>query len=87
MSLAEYLKWWQQHKAGLDDRLLYLKDWHFVNEFPGYQVCTTTQIPAIWPKSSVPHLLKLFAHAFQTEQGTERQEYCAGLHHSALLPG
>ena len=46
MSLAEYLKWWQQHKAGLDDRLLYLKDWHFVSEFPGYQVCAITQIPA-----------------------------------------
>ena len=57
MSLAEYLRWWQQHKAGLDDRLLYLKDWHFVNEFPGYQVCTTAQIPSTWPECSVPHLL------------------------------
>ena len=43
MSLREYTKWWKQHKAGLDDRLLYLKDWHFVNEFPDYQVCATQQ--------------------------------------------
>ena len=84
MSLAGYLRWWQQHKAGLDDRLLYLKDWHFVNEFPGYQVWTTTQILSNRPKCSLPHLLGLFAC---TEQGTERQDCRAGLHHSALLPG
>ena len=41
MSLCEYAAWWSQHKAGLDDRLLYLKDWHFVNEFPEYQAGTT----------------------------------------------
>ena len=41
MSLREYAAWWEQHKAGLDHRLLYLKDWHFVNEFPEYQARIT----------------------------------------------
>ncbi|CAL5220025.1 g1971 [Coccomyxa viridis] len=41
MSLREYAAWWKQDKAGLDDRLLYLKDWHFVNEFPDYQAYST----------------------------------------------
>ncbi len=40
MSLHEYAALWNQHKAGLDARLLYLKDWHFVNEFPEYQART-----------------------------------------------
>ena len=39
MSLREYAEWWRQHKAGAGGRLLYLKDWHFASEFPGYQVC------------------------------------------------
>lgn len=38
MSVSEYVSWWRRHKAGEDDRLLYLKDWHFANEFPGYKV-------------------------------------------------
>ena len=29
------------HKAGKDTRLLYLKDWHFANEFPGYKAYRT----------------------------------------------
>ncbi len=44
MTLREYAAWWEQHKAGLDDRLLYLKDWHFVYEFPEYQARTTQHI-------------------------------------------
>ena len=43
MSLHDYAAWWKQHKAGLDHRLLYLKDWHFVNEFPEYQARITLQ--------------------------------------------
>ena len=38
MSVSEYASWWRQHKAGEDERLLYLKDWHFANEIPGFQV-------------------------------------------------
>ena len=40
MTLAEYASWWRCHKAGEADarQLLYLKDWHFASEFPGYQV-------------------------------------------------
>ena len=44
MSLHEYTAWWRQHKAGGGGRLLYLKDWHFASEFPGYKVCGTP-----WP--------------------------------------
>lgn len=43
MSLCGYTEWWKQHKAGLDNRLLYLKDWHFVTEFPDYQACASQQ--------------------------------------------
>ena len=38
LSLHEYAEWWRQHKAGAGGHLLYLKDWHFASEFPGYQV-------------------------------------------------
>lgn len=38
MPLRKFAEWWTHHKAGLDGRLLYLKDWHFVSEFPDYQV-------------------------------------------------
>ena len=36
MTFAEYAAYWRQRDV--DDRLLYLKDWHFANEFPSYQV-------------------------------------------------
>lgn len=50
MFLQEYAAWWKQHKADLDNGLLYLKDWHFVNEFSEYQVCITLQhLPAACP--------------------------------------
>ena len=41
MTVAEFAHWWKMHKAGQDDRLLYLKDWHFANEFPSYQAYQT----------------------------------------------
>ena len=41
MTVAEFGEWWQMHKAGKDSRLLYLKDWHFANEFPNYKAYTT----------------------------------------------
>ena len=41
MTVAEFGDWWQMHKAGKDGRLLYLKDWHFVNEFPHYKAYET----------------------------------------------
>ncbi len=41
MTVAEFAHWWKMHKAGQDDRLLYLKDWHFANEFPDYKAYQT----------------------------------------------
>ena len=41
MTVAEFAHWWNMHKAGQDDRLLYLKDWHFANEFPTYKAYKT----------------------------------------------
>ncbi|DBB18928.1 TPA: hypothetical protein ACH3X3_000505 [Trebouxia sp. C0006] len=41
MTVAEFAHWWKMHKAGQDDRLLYLKDWHFANEFPDYTAYQT----------------------------------------------
>ena len=41
MTVAEFGEWWQRHKAGKDARLLYLKDWHFVKEFPHYKAYET----------------------------------------------
>lgn len=41
MTVAEFAQWWRSHKAGQDDRLLYLKDWHFANEFPNYKAYQT----------------------------------------------
>ncbi len=37
MTVAQYLDWWVRHKQGHEEQLLYLKDWHFVNEFPDYK--------------------------------------------------
>ncbi|BDA42235.1 2-oxoglutarate and iron-dependent oxygenase JMJD4 [Coccomyxa sp. Obi] len=34
MTVAQYVEWWRRHKDGQEEQLLYLKDWHFVNEFP-----------------------------------------------------
>lgn len=41
MTLADFADWWRMHKAGQDARLLYLKDWHFANEFPHYKAYDT----------------------------------------------
>ena len=41
MTVAEFAQWWNMHKAGQDERLLYLKDWHFTNEFPDYKAYHT----------------------------------------------
>ena len=41
MTLADFAEWWRMHKAGQDTRLLYLKDWHFANEFPHYKAYDT----------------------------------------------
>ena len=41
MTVTEFGEWWQIHKAGKDARLLYLKDWHLVNEFPHYKAYET----------------------------------------------
>lgn len=41
MTVAQFAQWWKRHKAGQDDRLLYLKDWHFANEFPDYKAYQT----------------------------------------------
>ena len=38
MTVAQYVDWWLRHKQGHEEQLLYLKDWHFVNEFPEYKV-------------------------------------------------
>jgi hypothetical protein len=38
MTVAEYVDWWRNRRHGEDEQLLYLKDWHFVNEFPNYKV-------------------------------------------------
>lgn len=37
MTVAEYVDWWSRHKLRQEEQLLYLKDWHFVNEFPDYK--------------------------------------------------
>ncbi|KAI1307259.1 2-oxoglutarate and iron-dependent oxygenase JMJD4 [Halotydeus destructor] len=37
MKFSEYLDYWEQRKVGADERLLYLKDWHFVRDFPCYE--------------------------------------------------
>ena len=69
MSLRKYTEWWRQHKAGAGGCLLYLKDWHFASEFPGYQVCRPP-----WPGipgslGSYPcHADSVIAH--QAEQGS-----------------
>jgi hypothetical protein len=34
MTLREYAAWWRGREAGQEADNLYLKDWHFVNEFP-----------------------------------------------------
>ena len=41
MTVAEFADWWRMHKAGKDSRLLYLKDWHFANQFPAYTAYET----------------------------------------------
>ena len=72
MSLREYADWWRQHKAGTSVRLLYLKDWHFVSEFPGYQVCRTP-----WPGHAgcLAHLPFMRSPSLYTKQSTiERNE-------------
>ena len=37
MTLSEFLDLWNGDDKGSSSQL-YLKDWHFVNEFPNYQV-------------------------------------------------
>ena len=57
MSLRDYAAWWERHKAGVDARLLYLKDWHFVAEFPEYEArifIKHTQQPAQIPCEQQP---------------------------------
>ena len=41
MTVVEFAHWWKMHKAGQDDRLLYLKDWHFAHAFPNYKAYET----------------------------------------------
>ncbi|KAK9803323.1 hypothetical protein WJX73_002391 [Symbiochloris irregularis] len=36
MTLRDYVTWWKRYKAGKVQGLLYLKDWHFADEFPQY---------------------------------------------------
>lgn len=43
MTIGEFAEWWHMHKAGKDARLLYLKDWHFANEFPHYKAYNTPE--------------------------------------------
>lgn len=39
MSVAEYVDCWRRWQQGEKQQPLYLKDWHFFNEFPDYKVC------------------------------------------------
>lgn len=41
MKFAQFAHWWKMHKAGQDDRLLYLKDWHFASQFSDYKAYQT----------------------------------------------
>lgn len=38
ITLEAYADYWRKHSEGLDPRILYLKDWHFVNEHSEYEV-------------------------------------------------
>lgn len=37
MTVGQYVDWFRRHKQGQEEQLLYLKDWHFVNEFSDYK--------------------------------------------------
>ncbi|KAK9901594.1 hypothetical protein WJX75_003934 [Coccomyxa subellipsoidea] len=37
MTAGQYVDWFRRHKQGQEEQLLYLKDWHFVNEFSDYK--------------------------------------------------
>ncbi|KAK9816935.1 hypothetical protein WJX72_007187 [[Myrmecia] bisecta] len=37
MTVAEFAQYWRRFQAGQERDILYLKDWHFANEFPGYK--------------------------------------------------
>lgn len=45
MTLRDYVTWWRRYKAGKAQGLLYLKDWHFADEFPAYNV-SNPDLPA-----------------------------------------
>ncbi len=38
VTVREYADWWRGREAGQEADSLYLKDWHFVNEFPDCKV-------------------------------------------------
>ena len=38
MTLSDFLDLWNGDDKGSSSSKLYLKDWHFVNDFPNYQV-------------------------------------------------
>ena len=38
LTLREYVAWWRRRKQGLDTDLLYLKDWHFADEYADFKV-------------------------------------------------
>ncbi|KAB7495559.1 JmjC domain-containing protein 4 [Armadillidium nasatum] len=41
LSLREYTNYYCQKQKGLKEECLYLKDWHFVRDFPNYKAYTT----------------------------------------------
>ncbi|CAL8468075.1 g7614 [Coccomyxa elongata] len=44
MTVGQYVEWWRRHKEGQEEQLLlYLKDWHFVHEFPWYKAYVLPQ--------------------------------------------
>lgn len=45
MTVSQYVEWWRRHKEGQEEQLLYLKDWHFVHEFPWYKASCTAVLP------------------------------------------
>ena len=45
MTVAQYVEWWLRHKQGQEEQLLYLKDWHFVHEFPWYKASRFAYLP------------------------------------------
>ena len=69
MTVAQFADWWTKRKAGEDARLLYLKDWHFAAEFPGYKAYTT---PEYFQEDWLNDFFDMRRSRQQTSNGTDR---------------